>query len=571
MTLVASIMVGFFDGIGLALFIPLLKLISDPTNSGMGSGEDVVSDLIINYLGVEANFVNIFLLILFFFSLKGIAKFFEAFLRVKYQQFFMRKVRVSNIDLLSAFDYELFITSDAGRIQNTFSAEVTRVNTAYRLYIKSVQMAVLVGVYIFLALSADWKFSAFVMAGGVLMHLGFKILYVRTKNYSRQFTEHNSIFQNLLLQKVQLFKYLKSTGLSRLYGEKLKRNISEIEGVQRKMGFIDAIIVALREPLAIIIIFLAILLNIYFFEKTMGTILLSLLLLYRAITYFMGMQEHYNLFLGVSGSIENLQSFTNELKAGKEKTGSKEFQRFENSLTLKHVDFRFKSGARVLENVDLEIKKNETIAIIGESGAGKTTLLNIISGLLQPSAGEYLVDQEPLTEFQIASFKRRVGYIVQDPAIFNDSIYNNITFWAPKTPENLKKFNNAVQQAAIDSFIKRLPGKEETVLGNNGINISGGQKQRFAIARELYKEVDFLFMDEATSSLDSETEAAIQQNIKNLKGKYTIVIIAHRMSTVKVADRIVVLQNGKIQSEGSFESLSASSVQFQEILRHQTS
>ena len=571
LTLLFSILVGFFDGIGLALFIPLLELISNSANPDVAAGDDVVSSFIVNFLKIEVSFLNIFLLILFFFSLKGVAKFFEGFLRIKYQQYFMRKVRVSNIDLLSSYDYELFVTSDAGRIQNTFSAEVTRVNTAYKLFIKSIQMGVLVCVYIVLAFSSDWKFSAIVMAGGFFMNLTFKMLYSKTKTYSKQFTKHNSTFQNLLLQKVQLFKYLKSTGLSKPYGEKLKKNISEIEGVQRKIGFLDAVIVALREPLAIIIVFLAILLNIYFFDKTMGTILLSLLLLYRAITYFMGMQEHYNLFLGVSGSIENLRSFTDELRAGKEETGSKEFSGFHNSLNLNSVGFEFKSGTKILENINLIIKKNETVAIVGESGAGKTTLLNIISGLLKPSNGNYLIDGIPIDELDLSSFKRRVGYIVQDAAIFNDTIYNNITFWAPKTEENLLKFDKAVKKAAIYDFIQQLPQREETSLGNNGINISGGQKQRFAIARELFKEVDFLFMDEATSSLDSETEAAIQHNINSLKGKYTIVIIAHRISTVKVADRIIMLKNGRLQAEGDFQSLSEGSIDFQEMLKHQIS
>lgn len=570
LALLVSFFVGLLDGIGLALFIPLLKLISRTgSESFSGANQDFISSLILDKLNIQPSLINIFLLILFFFSLKGIAQFFEAYLRVVYQQFFMRHLRVENIDYLSRFDFQKFIMADAGRIQNTFSGEVSRVNTAYRFYIKSVQMSILVLVYIVLALGSDWKFTLLVMAGGFVLNHIFKSLYKQTKQFSRQYTEQNNLFQNLLLQKVHLFKYLKATGLNAMYGEKLKRNIYQIEGVQRKIGLIDALIAALREPLAILIVFVAILLNMYFFEEEMASILFSLILLYRAITYFMGMQEHYNLFLGVSGSIDNLESFTAELQAGEETSGTEIFHRFKTELKLKELNFSFSPEASILKNIDLEIHKNETLAIVGESGSGKTTLLNVISGLLLPTRGVYKIDGKPVQDLNINSFKKRIGYIVQDPTIFNDTIFNNVSFWAPKTEENYQRFLRAVKKAAISDFIEQLPEKEASLLGSNGINISGGQKQRLSIARELYKEVDFLFMDEATSALDSETEAAIQQNINQLKGKYTIILIAHRLATVRSADRIILMKNGRIKAEGDFSKLYSESEEFQEMVSHQ--
>ena len=140
---------------------------------------------------------------------------------------------------------------------------------------------------------------------------------------------------------------------------------------------------------------------------------------------------------------------------------------------------------------------------------------------------------------------------------------------APKTEENFLRFIHAVKKAAIFDFIQNLPEKENTVLGTNGINISGGQRQRLSIARELFKKVDFLFMDEATSALDGETESVIQQNIHQLKGEFTILIIAHRLSTIKDADRIILMKNGSIIDIGNFESLLSSSVEFREMVRLQ--
>ena len=567
-----SLLVGILDGIGITLFIPLFQLISggadENTLDSTAPQNDVVTSFLVDTLAIQPTLLNIFFLIFFFFSLKGIAKFFETYVRIIYQQYFMRKIRISNIYLFSKFDFLHFLKADTGRIQNTFSAEVHRVNMAYKYYLKSVQTAALVVVYVSLALSSDWKFTFLVLFGSFFLNLLFRFFYKRTKYYSRRFTQKAHRFQNLLIQKVQLFQYLKATGLNDIYAGKLKENIIEVESVQKKQGVIDSILAGLREPLVIFVIFLAIFINIYWFGEVLGTILLSLLLLYRAITFFISMQEQWNSFLTVSGSLENMALFTAELEKGQEENGNICFSGFKYQLQFNNMYFGFDENL-ILKDINLQIEKNETVAIVGESGAGKSTLMNIMCGLLKPTGGVYKIDDYNITDLELKSFKRKIGYIVQDAAVFNDSIYNNVTFWAPKTEDNYQRFLKAVEQAAIADFVKELPNKEETVLGSNGINISGGQKQRLSIARELFKEVDILFMDEATSALDGETEAAVQQNIQQLHGQYTIIIIAHRLSTVKNADRIILMQEGQIVSTGKFEELYEKSSIFKEMVELQ--
>ena len=194
-----SLFVGLLDGIGLALFIPLFKLITAESSAEVdANNQDFISDLVINQLGISPNLSNIFLLIFVFFSLKGLAKFIETFTRIIYQQYFMRRIRITNIDLLNRYDYQSFLKTDTGRIQNTFSGEVNRVNTAYNYYFKSVQFGVLVLVYISLALGSDWKFTLLVVAGGILINMIFKFLYKRTKYFSKKLTLESHIFQNLL-------------------------------------------------------------------------------------------------------------------------------------------------------------------------------------------------------------------------------------------------------------------------------------------------------------------------------------------------------------------------------------
>ena len=286
----------------------------------------------------------------------------------------------------------------------------------------------------------------------------------------------------------------------------------------------------------------------------MGAILISLLFFYRAQSSLMGMQQSWNAFLGVSGSLENMQDFLEELEEAEEVTGKLNFDKFQSEIKCKGLSFSF-GETQVLNSIDLDIPINKSIAFVGESGSGKTTLVNVLAGLLEPSGGKVLIDGQSIQSLNKTKYQKRIGYITQEAVIFNDTIYNNISFWAEKTPENLKRFYDVIEQAALTEFLQELPNKEDTLLGNNGINVSGGQKQRISIARELFKDIDILIMDEATSALDSETEKAIQESIEALQGRYTLIIVAHRLATIRNVDKIVFMHKGKIDEHGSFSDL----------------
>jgi subfamily B ATP-binding cassette protein MsbA len=258
--------------------------------------------------------------------------------------------------------------------------------------------------------------------------------------------------------------------------------------------------------------------------------------------------------MSVSGSLENMRDFQKEIELNKEENGTISFLKFNDTIKITEVSFSY-GETKILDNINLEIRKNESIAFVGESGSGKTTLVNLISGLLSGDTGKLSIDGISFNDLDKDSFRKRIGYITQDSVIFNDTIYNNVTFWSESTPENILRFERAIKQASLSEFVQSLPNGKESELGNNGINLSGGQKQRISIARELYKDIDILVMDEATSALDSETELTIQQSIDALQGKYTILIVAHRLSTIRNVDRIVCMNKGKIENEGGFSEL----------------
>ena len=298
---------------------------------------------------------------------------------------------------------------------------------------------------------------------------------------------------------------------------------------------------------------------------SISTILISLLFFYRAATSIMTMQVSYNQFLVVSASLDNMMNFIDELKSKKEHSGDIQIGKFSNEIQIINgsLDYGEKS---ILKDINLRIRKNETIAIVGESGSGKTSLLNIICSLVPIDKGVIKIDGIDINQIDLTSFRNQIGYITQDPVIFNDSIYNNITFWSKKNNSNIKKFNLATKNALIDEYIKDLPENYESKLGFNGLDISGGQRQRISIARELYKDVDIIIFDEATSNLDTKAERSIRENIDSLKGLYTIFIVAHRLSTIKNADRIILLKNGEIKIIGDYERLIACNDDFKKMI-----
>jgi ATP-binding cassette, subfamily B, bacterial PglK len=216
-------------------------------------------------------------------------------------------------------------------------------------------------------------------------------------------------------------------------------------------------------------------------------------------------------------------------------------------LELQNISFLYPDTEEViLRNISLEIKKGDSIGIIGVSGAGKTTLIDMLMGLVEPTEGDIFLDNDPLSGKTLQLWRDQVAYLPQQIFLMDDSLKNNIALGIPNDSINLKKVKMAIKQAQLTSLLEKLPQGVETMLGERGVRLSGGQRQRVALARAFYHDRDVLIFDEATSSLDDETEKEIVSEIQQLKGKKTIIVIAHRMSTLQHCDRIISLEKGKI-------------------------
>lgn len=252
-------------------------------------------------------------------------------------------------------------------------------------------------------------------------------------------------------------------------------------------------------------------------------------------------------------AIERIFDLTDSEKHKKDEFGKIHIDDFKGNIEFKNVSFGYTKNKKVLNNLNMKIKANETVAIVGSSGSGKTTIFNLISYAYKTDEGEVKLDNVNINDLDEKTIRNNVSIITQNPYIFNLSIKDNLKLVKP-TATN-KELEDVCKKASIHDYIMSLPDKYDTLLGEGGINLSGGQKQRLAIARALLKENKILLFDEATSALDNVTQKEIQDSIEKISDYYTIIIVAHRLSTIINCDKIFFLENGEIVDSGTHEEL----------------
>jgi len=276
--------------------------------------------------------------------------------------------------------------------------------------------------------------------------------------------------------------------------------------------------------------------------------------LYDPVRKFALFNNNFQQALGASSGIFAFMDTEDEVR---ESTGAKPLPPFSQRIRFENVSFSYEPKGEekreILQDIDLEVRAGEVLAVVGSSGAGKSTLVHLIPRFFDVTAGRLLIDGHDVRKMTLASVRSQIGVVSQETVLFNDSVRNNIAYGQPHVSQ--RAVEEAARAALAHGFITALTLGYDTVIGERGIRLSGGERQRIAIARALLKNAPILILDEATSALDSESESLVQSALANLMVGRTVVVIAHRLSTVRRADRIVVLENGKVTDVGSHEDL----------------
>ncbi len=276
--------------------------------------------------------------------------------------------------------------------------------------------------------------------------------------------------------------------------------------------------------------------------------------MYDPVRKFAQLNNNFQQAVGASASIFQFLDSDDEVK---EKAGAAKLGEFRESIRFENVGFSYRADGdearEVLHDINLEVRRGEVVAVVGSSGAGKSTLVHLIPRFFDVTSGKLTVDGRDVRDVTLASLRAQVGIVTQETVLFNDTLRNNIAYGQPNVPR--ERVEAAAKAALAHDFIQALPNGYETVIGERGVRLSGGERQRLAIARAILKNAPVLILDEATSALDTESESLVQAALQNLMSGRTVLVIAHRLSTVRRADRIVVLEGGTIADIGTHEDL----------------
>jgi subfamily B ATP-binding cassette protein MsbA len=305
-------------------------------------------------------------------------------------------------------------------------------------------------------------------------------------------------------------------------------------------------------------------------RMTMGLFGAFIFLLFKLYDPVRKFAYFYNSFQQAMGASVSIFGFFDTKDDVKEKPNAAAMPQFTSSIRFENVGFSYsteKGEEQILHNVDLDVRSGELLALVGPSGAGKSTLVNLIPRFFDVTSGRILIDDRDIREMTLGSLRRQVAQVTQETILFNDTVRNNIAYGQPDMKNELVE--QAARNALAHDFIMRMPQGYATVIGEKGFRLSGGEKQRLAIARAILKDSPILILDEATSALDAESESLVQAALSNLMQNRTVLVIAHRLGTIRRANRIAVLERGRITAIGSHEELLTTSPTYQRLYQLQ--
>ena len=403
----------------------------------------------------------------------------------------------------------------------------------------------------------DPVLTVFLLVFFFLVNYCYKVILKKMSNLSMDLTKDEVKFSSQTNQSINGIKLIHMFSRQNFIVEKTKVILKKIATGNSQLVFWRTLIVSFGEIIGILVIALMLIFGALLLRQRESFITFLLIFIFIAYRFAMRLQVFMSSFgeiLSFRGPLTRLREILKHEDKEYIPTSGMELQKFSKTIKLQNISFTYNERKKMaLNNLSYSFEKGKTYAIIGKSGAGKSTLIDLLLNLYSPTKGSILIDDINLNEISLHSWREKIGIVNQDLFLFHDTIEDNIKFGNNKA--SMRNIIQASELSNCHEFIAKLPKKYKTIVGEKGHKLSGGERQRVALARALIKNPDILILDEATSQLDSHSEKLIQTAIDNLRTEKTIIIIAHRLSTIVNADKILVLDSGKLIESGSHNDL----------------
>jgi subfamily B ATP-binding cassette protein MsbA len=434
------------------------------------------------------------------------------------------------------------LTSEMERIRQIFGGLAFLITRSFTLIIYSISLFIL-----------SWKLTIVSILLFSLLAVALSTLNKQIRERSFAITSANDNFTARVLEFIEGIRTIHAFSTQEFERKRYYQASEKIVNTWKSVYWISLIVKPLAESISTLILISMIIVALTTGLMKVSALLTFFFVLFRIIPMTQDLNGVVAFLSTQAGAVENIKELLKTDDKIYFQNGALRFPGFKRSIDLVSVDFDYSLNQRVLHNITLSIKQGEMTALIGSSGAGKTTLADLIPRFHDATDGYIYIDEVDIRKFDINSLRSQIAVVSQNTFIFNTSVGNNIAYGTPKATEI--EIKEAARLANALEFILEMPEGFDTQLGDRGVRLSGGQRQRIAIARALLKNPEILILDEATSALDSVSERLIQESLEKLSVGRTVIAIAHRLSTIAKADKVVVLEQGKIVEQGAYQEL----------------
>lgn len=546
-----GLLAGLFGSIGIGAAIPLFSFVT----KGEATGDDLISQTIgqiFSTLNMPFTLPLLLATMVVLFILKSLTNFLAIYINTKFAAQYEKDMRVNMFNKIIRSQWLYLIEQKPGYIERVLMNDIYS-SSSILMYVSNIILILAsLAVYAAVAINISLPITLATLLVGMIIFLALKPLFYKSRKVTEKLALTDKKTAHLILEALFGMKIVKSLNAENYIEELANGHFKDLERRRVQSTIYQNIIGSLMEPIGIAFIAVLFLFSYRLPVFDIAAFAVIVYLVQKMFAFIQTIQGKINSINSIFPYLQVMLDYWEKSVNNQETDGAKKDFSFKERIELKNVSFAY-GETQILKNINLEIEKSHMIGIIGPSGGGKTTLVDLMLRLFCPGSGEILIDGQNINDIGLKNWRDNIGYVAQDVFLINDTIENNIKFY--DNTINRDRVIKAAKMANIYDFIETLPEGFQTNVGERGIKLSGGQRQRIALARTLVRKPDILILDEATSSLDSDSEALIQNSIKSLKGKTTLIVIAHRLSTVQHADKLYAIQNGEMIESGSPDHL----------------
>ncbi len=554
LALVFSILSASFEGFGLGFLLVFLQSLTTPGAEPVKTGIEWFDILI---LGINASATERLYRISALIVI-------TTWMRASFNYFAQVCINFTEISLVDSLRKRIFEQLEAqtlnyfnhkksGELVNILTNEMERIRQLVGGIAFFITRSFAIVVYSASLFMLSWKMSIVAILLFSLVAVGLSTLNKQIRERSFGITKANDNFTSRTLEFIQGIRTIHAFSTQEFERKRYYEASEKIVNTVKSIDVIALVVKPVAESVSTLILISMIIVALVTGLMKVSALLTFFFVLFRIIPMTQDLNGVVAFLTTQSGAVENIKNLLKTDDKIYFQNGTIKFTGLKRSIDLVSVDFDYGLNQRVLHNITLSIKQGEMTALIGSSGAGKTTLADLIPRFHDASDGYIYIDEVDIRKFEINSLRRQIAVVSQDTFIFNTSVWKNIAYGTPKVTET--EIKEAARLANALEFILEMPEGFNTQLGDRGVRLSGGQRQRIAIARALLRNPEILILDEATSALDSVSERLIQESLEKLSAGRTVIAIAHRLSTIAKANKVVVLEQGRIVEQGKYQEL----------------